>query len=90
MIAYRFKLLKVKSCVYEVWSVDERGIFDCPIGEVGMYSELCKYDRFYSDFPELLGVGDSQWLFFSFYYDCCVFDDYISALSYIQSLGSGA
>lgn len=87
---YKMKLLKVKPCVYEVWYVDEYGVCGDPIGEVGKYSELCKYDSFYSNFPKFLGVADWQWLFYSSYYGSRCFDDYISALRYSRSLGSGA
>ena len=90
MKVYGIKLWKVKSCVYEVWSVDRYGNFLRPIGEVGKYSELCKYDGFYVDFLVFQGVGNWQWVFYSLYYKIHVFDDYISAFRHARSLGSGA
>lgn len=89
MKVYKKTLQKVKPCVYNVWYVDEYGIFGDPIGEVGKYSELCKYDDFYVNFSLFNGVRGSQWVFYSLYYDIRVFDDYFSALRYARSLGSG-
>ena len=90
MKVYKLRLRKVKPCVYEVWSVDRHGCFVRPLGQVGKYSSLCKYDQFYADFPMFQGVSDWQWVFYSLYYDSCVFDDYISAFRYARVPGSGA
>lgn len=90
MNVYKLKLCKVKPCVYEVWSVDRHGVFVRPLGEVGKYSALCKYDDFYADAPMFQGIAVHQWLFYSLYYDSRVFDDYISAFRYARVPGSGA
>lgn len=90
MKVYKMKLRKVKSCVYEVWAVDEYGIFCSPLGQVGKYSALCKYDDFYVNAPMFQGIADHQWVFYSLYYRSRVFDDYISAFRYARVPGSGA
>lgn len=81
-------LRKIKPCLYEIYSSDDKGEISNLVGEFGKMSAFYKAYGFDPGLFPVKGLSNWQWVCWTYSTGYHVFNDFVSCRRYVRGLGA--